>query len=77
VTRAALARLTETEESRALSRELRRRGFRFVGPTTAYAFMQAMGLVNDHLEGCAARERAARARARFRPPTSTAHAGTV
>jgi DNA-3-methyladenine glycosylase I len=67
-TRAALARLTETEESRALSRELRRRGFRFVGPTTVYAFMQAMGLVNDHLEGCAARERAARARARFRVP---------
>jgi DNA-3-methyladenine glycosylase I len=65
VTRAALARLTETAESRALSRELRRRGFRFVGPTTVYAFMQAMGLVNDHLEGCAARDRVARARARF------------
>ena len=38
--------------SDALSRELKRRGFRFVGPTTAYAFMQAMGLVNDHLDGC-------------------------
>jgi DNA-3-methyladenine glycosylase I len=71
VTRAALARLTETGESRALSRELRRRGFRFVGPTTVYAFMQAMGLVNDHLEGCAARERAARARARFSTPAGT------
>jgi DNA-3-methyladenine glycosylase I len=69
VTRAALARLSETEESRALSRELRRRGFRFVGPTTVYAFMQAMGLVNDHLEGCAGRERAALARAAFRVPT--------
>jgi DNA-3-methyladenine glycosylase I len=44
-----------TVESAALSKELRRRGFRFVGPTTAYAFMQAMGLVNDHLAGCATR----------------------
>jgi DNA-3-methyladenine glycosylase I len=69
MTRAALRRLTETDESRSLSRELRRRGFRFVGPTTAYAFMQAMGLANDHLEGCAARERSARVRARFRVPS--------
>ena len=68
VTRAALRRLTESAESRALSKDLRGRGFRFVGPTTAYAFMQAMGLVNDHLEGCAARERALSGRARFRPP---------
>jgi len=42
----------ETEESRAMSRELKRRGFTFVGPTICYAFMQAAGLVNDHLEGC-------------------------
>jgi DNA-3-methyladenine glycosylase I len=69
MTRAALRRLTETDESRSLSRELRRRGFRFVGPTTVYAFMQAMGLANDHLEGCAARERSARVRARFRVPS--------
>jgi len=69
MTRAALKGLSETDESRALSRELRRRGFRFVGPTTVYAFMQAMGLANDHLEGCAARERSARARARFRVPS--------
>jgi len=41
-----------TPESTALSRELKRRGFRFVGPTTAYAFMQSAGLVDDHLEGC-------------------------
>ncbi len=68
VTRAALRRLTESDESRALSKDLRGRGFRFVGPTTAYAFMQAMGLVNDHLEGCAARERALSGRARFRRP---------
>ena len=45
-----------TPESKALTRELKRRGFRFVGPTTAYALMQACGLVNDHLEGCAVRE---------------------
>jgi DNA-3-methyladenine glycosylase I len=42
----------ETEESRALSKDLKRRGFRFVGPTTCYAFMQAVGLVNDHTVDC-------------------------
>ena len=41
-----------TAESTAMARELKRRGFRFVGPTTAYALMQACGLVDDHLEGC-------------------------
>ncbi len=46
----------QTEESRAMSRELKRRGFRFVGPTVCYAFMQAAGLVNDHVVGCAAGE---------------------
>jgi DNA-3-methyladenine glycosylase I len=49
---ASLSALASTPESTALSKELKRRGFRFVGPTTVYAFMQAMGLVNDHLEGC-------------------------
>ena len=61
-----------TDESRALARELKRRGWRFVGPTTVYAFMQAMGLVNDHLEGCAAWPQAERARADFRRPTTPA-----
>jgi DNA-3-methyladenine glycosylase I len=42
----------QSPESVALSKELKRRGWKFVGPTTAYAFFQAMGLVNDHLEGC-------------------------
>ena len=42
-------------ESTAMAKELKRRGFRFVGPTTAYALMQACGLVNDHLDGCLAR----------------------
>jgi DNA-3-methyladenine glycosylase I len=45
-----------TPESRALARELKRRGFRFVGPTTAYALMQATGIVNDHLADCMVRE---------------------
>ena len=61
-THAALAGLSETAESRALAKELRRRGWRFVGPTTVYAFMQAMGLVDDHLEGCASRPRVEAAR---------------
>jgi DNA-3-methyladenine glycosylase I len=51
-----------TEDSTALSKELRRRGFRFVGPTTAYAAMQSLGLVNDHLAGCAARSECEEAR---------------
>lgn len=46
-----------TPASVALSKDLKRRGWSFVGPTTVYAFMQAMGLVNDHLAGCVARER--------------------
>ena len=52
-----------TEQSKALAKELKRRGFRFVGPTTAYALMQAVGIVNDHIVGCAVRDpRCARAR---------------
>lgn len=43
---------SQTDPSRAMSRELKRRGFRFVGPTTCYAFMQAVGIVNDHAEYC-------------------------
>ncbi|HJQ91196.1 MAG TPA: DNA-3-methyladenine glycosylase I [Acidimicrobiia bacterium] len=48
--------LSTTEVSTAMSKDLKRRGWSFVGPTTVYAFMQAMGLVNDHLEGCHVRE---------------------
>jgi DNA-3-methyladenine glycosylase I len=66
--RTALAQLTTTDEARAMSRNLRRRGWSFVGPTTAYSFMQAMGLVNDHLGGCAARELVERERAGFPRP---------
>jgi DNA-3-methyladenine glycosylase I len=60
-----------TEESRALARELKRRGWRFVGPTTVDAFMQAMGLVNDHLEGCAAWASVEQARTDFERPGPT------
>ncbi|WP_337054676.1 DNA-3-methyladenine glycosylase I [Pseudoxanthomonas sp. USHLN014] len=55
-------------ESVALSKALKARGWKFVGPTTVYAFMQAMGLVNDHAEDCVVRAQVARARKRFRPP---------
>lgn len=57
-----------TATSTAISKDLKRRGWSFVGPTTVYAFMQAMGLVNDHLEGCAVREKTEAARRRFRRP---------
>jgi DNA-3-methyladenine glycosylase I len=68
VTHQVLTGLTQTPESRALSQDLKRRGWTFVGPTTAYAFMQAMGLVNDHLEGCVVRDRVRAARRAFRLP---------
>jgi DNA-3-methyladenine glycosylase I len=58
----ALKRLPAPAEAVALSRDLKTRGWTFVGPTTLYAFMQAMGLVNDHLEGCPARIRVERRR---------------
>ena len=55
-------------ESLALSKDLKRLGWKFVGPTTVYAFMQAMGLVNDHVEECVIRARVERARKSFRRP---------
>jgi DNA-3-methyladenine glycosylase I len=66
--RATLAELAHTVDSRALAKDLKRRGWRFVGPTTVYAFMQAMGLVNDHLDGCHAQGPAAEARRAFTRP---------
>ena len=57
-----------TPESRALAKEFKRRGWRFLGPTTVYAFMQAMGLVNDHLDGCHCRPTVDAARANFERP---------
>ncbi len=58
----------KTPESVALSQDLKARGWRFVGPTTMYALMQAMGLVNDHLRGCATRARVVAARRAFKVP---------
>ena len=58
----------QTAESQALSKELKKRGWKFVGPTTVYAFMQAMGMVNDHAPGCVTRAQVEQARAAFKPP---------
>jgi DNA-3-methyladenine glycosylase I len=68
MTKASLASLAKTAESKALSKDLKQRGWSFVGPTTMYAFMQAAGLVNDHMPGCAAHGRCATARKKFKIP---------
>ena len=60
--------LAKTAESTALSKALKKRGWSFVGPTTVYAFMQSMGLVNDHIEGCHCREAVEEARSAFKRP---------
>lgn len=57
-----------TSESKALSKDLRKRGFQFVGPTTMYAHMQAMGVVNDHVEGCHCRPAVEKQRKAFKRP---------
>jgi DNA-3-methyladenine glycosylase I len=54
-----------------MSKDLKKRGWTFVGPTTVYAFMQAMGLVNDHVQGCSVRESAIDARAKLVVPAPT------
>jgi DNA-3-methyladenine glycosylase I len=66
----AVLKLGRTPESQALSKDLKKRGWTFVGPTTVYAFMQAMGMVNDHLEGCAHRRAIDRARVSFTRPVT-------
>jgi DNA-3-methyladenine glycosylase I len=63
---AAVRKREEAPEAKALARDLKRRGWRFVGPSTVYAFMQATGLVDDHVDRCAARKPAERARAAFK-----------
>lgn len=68
LTQAQLMAMSTTPESVALSKDLKKRGWTFVGPTTCYAFMQAMGLVNDHVEGCAVRKQVERARREFTRP---------
>jgi len=60
--------LTTSPESTAISKELKKRGWKFVGPTTVFAFIQAMGLINDHVDDCVVREKVAKARKRFRRP---------
>jgi len=60
--------VSTSQESIALSKDLKKLGWKFVGPTTAYAFMQAMGLVNDHVEGCVIRAKVESARMKFKRP---------
>ncbi|MCA8993842.1 MAG: DNA-3-methyladenine glycosylase I [Planctomycetaceae bacterium] len=62
--------LTTCDEAIVLSKDLKKRGWKFVGPTTVYAFMQAMGLVNDHTDDCFARRKAVAARKKFVAPTA-------
>jgi len=66
--RRALMRLSQSDASRALAGDLKRRGWTYVGPTTVYAFMQAVGLVDDHLDGCAVRDEVEAERRAFRRP---------
>jgi DNA-3-methyladenine glycosylase I len=74
--RAALTNPSVSAESKALAKDLKAQGWRFVGPTTVYAFMQAMGLVNDHRAGCDARLSVDAARERFeRPQAGSAPGG--
>ena len=63
-----LRAIPKTPVSTAISKDLKKRGWSFVGPTTVYAFMQAMGLVNDHVEGCYCRPEVDAARAAFEKP---------
>jgi DNA-3-methyladenine glycosylase I len=68
LTRAALMKLPHSKASHALAKDLKRRGWTFVGPTTVYAFMQAMGLVDDHLDGCTTRRAVEAARVKLHRP---------
>jgi DNA-3-methyladenine glycosylase I len=68
ITRDALGTMGTSPASVLLAKDLKRRGWSFVGPTTVYAFMQAMGLVNDHLHTCPTRKLASQARKAFVPP---------
>jgi DNA-3-methyladenine glycosylase I len=60
--------VSTSAEATALSKALKKQGWKFVGPTTVYAFMQAMGLINDHVEGCVIRAKVEGARGSFRRP---------
>lgn len=60
--------ITTSPESIAISKDLKKRGWEFVGPTTVFAFIQAMGLINDHVDGCVTREKVEKARKKLKRP---------
>ncbi len=60
--------ITTSPESLAISKDLKKRGWKFVGPTTVFAFIQAMGLINDHVDGCVTREKVEKARKKLKRP---------
>jgi DNA-3-methyladenine glycosylase I len=68
IDRAAVMAMPTTPTSTLISKELKKRGWSFVGPTTVYAFMQAMGMVNDHIEGCICRPQIELERKKFKRP---------
>ena len=70
LTHAQLIKMSTSPESVAMSKDLKKRGWTFVGPTTCYAFMQAMGLVNDHIDTCDIRAQVETARKRFIRPAA-------
>lgn len=67
---ATLSQITISAQSTALSKDLKKRGWKFVGPTTCYAFMQSMGMVNDHVEGCIGRAKTEEMRKHFKRPAT-------
>ena len=69
LTREVLIKMATTPQSVAMSKDLKKRGWSFVGPTTSYAFMQAMGLVNDHVHDCGVRAEVEKARTKFKRPS--------
>lgn len=68
ITKEVLMKLTKTPESEAMSKELKKKGWSFIGPTNMYAFMQSIGMVNDHVEGCVFRNRCTQLRRSFVRP---------
>jgi DNA-3-methyladenine glycosylase I len=71
------ARVSASAEALALSKELKRLGWRFVGPTTVHAFMQAAGIVNDHVPGCTVRPKVVKARREFERPAERSAPGAA
>jgi DNA-3-methyladenine glycosylase I len=69
LSRSELVEIVSSPESEAMSKDLRKRGWKFVGPTTVYSFIQAVGMVNDHVRGCAAAAEVEKARSAFVRPS--------